>query len=248
MPGNEPNFVAIIPARGGSKGIPGKNIKEFLGKPLLAWTVEVALESGVFSRIILSTDDEEIARVGREFGVEAPFLRPAELAQDTALTAPAIRHAIEWLSDSEGCAAEYLMVLEPTAPARRPFHVREAAELLLDSGADSVASVSEVPQHYNPAKVLQLHSDGTLGGIDGTHIRDMVHRRQDLSPYFAFDGLLYACKTSVVLNDPPTLWGDIVHAYIVDQKYNVDLDTTEDWIIGEAQAADILGAERRLYE
>lgn len=232
--------IAVIPARGSSKGIPRKNIKEFLGKPLLAWTVEAARESGLFERLILSTEDEEIARIGREFGAEVPFRRPQKLAEDTTPTAPVVRHAIEWLRHHEGWTPDFVMVLEPTSPGRRAFHIREAATLLQKSGADSVASVSEVPHHYVPTKVLKLHSDGTITGIDGTHLRDMIHRRQDLPKYYALNGLIFSCKTELVLKNRPTLWGEKVLAYVVDPKYCVDLDRPEDWAPAEAKLRRIL--------
>ena len=214
-----------------------------MGKPLFAWTVGVARESGIFERVILSTEDERIAQIGRAFDAEVPFLRPLELAEDTTLTAPVIRHAIEWLKHHEEWIPDFVMVLEPTSPARRAFHIHEAAGLLVRSGADSVASVSELPQHYNPVKVLKLHSDWTITGIDGTLIRDMIHRRQDLPTYYAFSGLIFACKTGVLSADPPTLWGEKVLAYVVNKKYNLDIDSPEDWLVAEARMRNTLEEE-----
>ncbi len=240
------SWVAVIPARGGSKSIPHKNIKEFLGKPLLAWTIEVARDSGLFNRVLLSTDDPEIARAGKEFGAEAQFLRPAELAQDTTLTAPVIRHALEWVKSQGQGMPEFVMVLEPTSPARQTFHLREAAALLEKSGADSVASVSELPHHYSPSKILKLEKDGSIAGIDGTPIHKMIHRRQDLPLYYAFDSGLFSCKMELVLSDPPTLWGKRVLGYRVDPKYSVDLDSLEDWVPAEEKVRQLFQEERRL--
>lgn len=233
-------FLAVIPARGGSRGIPRKNIKEFLGKPLLAWTVEVARASGVFERVLLSTEDKEIARIGRAFGAEVPFFRPKSLAEDTAPTAPVIQQAVEWLKEHEGWTPDVVMILEPTSPSRRTFHIHEAARLLVTTDADSLASVSEVPHHYNPLKVLRRDERGQLVGIQGTHVRDMIHRRQELPTYYAFNGLIFACKTELVLRDPPTLWGDKVLGYVVDPKYGVDLDYPEEWALAEAKLKPIL--------
>jgi CMP-N-acetylneuraminic acid synthetase len=231
------SVLGVIPARGGSKGIPRKNIRMFLGKPLLAWTIEVARESGILDRMIVSTDDEEVAAVGRSCGAEVPFLRPAALAGDDAPTAPAIRHAVERLAEDDGWRPDLVAVLEPTSPARRPEHVREALSLLVEHGADSVASVSEVPHHYSPLKVLKLTGGGEIAGIDGTAIRDMIHRRQDLPPYYAFNGLIFACCTAVLMRDPPTLWGERVVGYVVEDRYRFDIDTPEDWITAEARMA-----------
>src|SRR3989344_694173 len=109
-------FLGVITARGGSKGIPGKNIKPMLGKPLIAYTIEAALASQVFDRLIISTDDPEIARVAKEHGCEAPFMRPPELAEDKTPHLPVMRHAVEWLKDNEGYSPDYAMILQPTSP------------------------------------------------------------------------------------------------------------------------------------
>ncbi len=241
--GRKVSILGIVPSRGGSKTIPRKNIKEFLGKPLLVWTIEVAKESGVFDRLILSTEDEEIAQTGRVFGAEVPFLRPQELARDATPTAPVVRHAVEWLSIHEGWIPQFVMVLEPTSPGRQAFHIREAATLLQTSGGDSIASISEVPHHYVPIKLLELREDGMINGIDGTPVRNMIHRRQDLPQYYGFDGLIYACKAELVMTEPPTLWGEKVVGYVVDSKYSVDLDRPEDWAVAEAKLREILCEE-----
>ena len=237
-------ILAVIPARGGSRGIPRKNVKPFAGKPLLAWTVEAAQDSGVFARIILSTEDEEIAHIGKRYGAEVPFLRPPELAQDATPTAPVIQHAVEWLKDHEAWQPEVVMVLEPTSPCRRPFHLQEAARLLSTGRADSLASVSAVPHHYVPDKLLTVQADGTLSGLNGVPIQDMIHRRQDLAIYYAFNGLVFACRTDLVLRDPPSLWGQHVQAYVVDSKYSVDLDRPQDWAAAEGRFQWLISEER----
>ena len=226
-------ILAVIPARGGSKGVPRKNIKVLAGKPLLAWTIEAAQASGIFERILLSTDDEDIATVGRRWGAETPFLRPCELAGDETPTALVIRHAVEWLKQHERWLPRYVVVLEPTSPSRRPAHIREAIDLLRRRDADSVASVSQVPHHYVPMKLVRLQSDGTVIGIDGTPVREMIHRRQDLPTYYAFNGLIFACKAELLWREPPTLWGEKVLAYVVDSTYNLDIDVPEDWPVAE---------------
>jgi len=233
-------MITVIPARGNSKGILRKNSRQFLGKPLVAWTIEAARESAVFDRVIVSTEDEEIARIGRAFGAEVPYLRPRELSEDTTPTAPVVRDTLEWLRNYDRWSPDFVMVLEPTSPGRRPFHLREAANVLQRSGADSVASVSEVPHHYVPSKVLKVQSDGTFRGFDETHPRDMIHRRQDLPKYYALNGLIFSCKTEWVLMDPPTLWGEKVLAYLVDPKYTLDLDRPEDWAPAETRLQQIL--------
>jgi CMP-N-acetylneuraminic acid synthetase len=239
------DFLAVIPARDGSKSIPRKNTRDFLGKPLLAWTIETARVSGVFARVILSTEDQEIAEIGKAYGAQVPFRRPADLAQDTTPTAPVIRHTVEWLRDNEGWSPEYVMILEATSPSRRVFHIREGAELLRTSGADSVASVSVVPHHYNPLKILRRADDGAITGIQGAPIREMIHRRQDLPTYHAFNGLIFSCRERVLQADPPTLWGERVVGYVVDEKYNLDIDTPADWAVSEWRMRKILEEEKQ---
>jgi len=233
-------FFAVIPARGSSKGIPRKNIREFLGKPLLAWTVEAARTSGVLERVILSTEDEEIAQIGKTYGAEVPFLRPKELAEDKTKTASVIQHTLQWHQDHTGWLPEFVVILEPTSPTRQPFHIREAAKLLIESGADSVASVSEVPHHYVSTKLLRLLSNRTLVGVDGSHPKDMVHRRQDLPKQYAFNGLVFSCRTSYLFKNLPTLWGEKVVGYLTEAKYAIDLDVPEDWGPAETRMRQIL--------
>src|SRR3989344_2196891 len=131
------DILGIIPARGGSKVIPRKNIKPFLGKPLIVWAIAALKESGVVSRIIVSTDDDEIASVARAYGAEVPFMRPAELAEDSTPTLPVLVHALSWLKENEGYTPEYVVLFEPTSAGKRPFHIREVVETLLQTGADS---------------------------------------------------------------------------------------------------------------
>src|SRR3989344_3893142 len=173
-------FLGVITARGGSKGIPGKNIKPLLGKPLIAYTIEAAQESGVFDRIILSTDDPAIAEVAKKYGCEVPFIRPKELAEDNAQHLPVMRHAIQWLKEHEGYEPDYTMILFPTCPFRQPEHIREAVDIILKTGADSVLGVSRVPGHFNPYRSMDKGVDGKLVLVNGQPVRKRIMRRQDL--------------------------------------------------------------------
>src|SRR3989344_5310224 len=141
-------ILGLITARGGSKSIPKKNIKFLCGKLLIAYTIDEAKKSGVFDRIILSTDDKEIADVGRKFGVEVPFMRPKKLAKDKTPTLPVLIHAISWLRENENYFPDYIMLLQPTSPFRNSDHIREAKELIEKSGADSVVGVGKIPEAY----------------------------------------------------------------------------------------------------
>ncbi|MBI3306191.1 MAG: acylneuraminate cytidylyltransferase family protein [Candidatus Omnitrophica bacterium] len=233
------NCLALIPARGSSKSIPRKNIKLFNGKPLLAWTIECAQESNAFERIILSTDDQEIAELGKKYKAEVPFLRPEEFATDAAPTALAVRHALEWLWEHQREKPDFVMVLEPTSPLRQPSHIQEALKLLSKPAIDSVASVSRVPQHYVPEKILKIMPNGVLLGLGEMPIRRMIHRRQDLPVYYGFNGLIFACRRELLFKNPPTLWGDKVFPLVTEDKYTADLDNPEDWLPAEAKMRDI---------
>lgn len=235
--------LAVIPARQGSRGIPGKNIRPFLGRPLLAWTVEAAKESGACDRIVLSTDGAEVAEIGRQCGAVAPFLRPTELAGDAAPTAPVIRHAVDWFAAHERWTPELVVVLEPTSPSRRGFHIREAIARLRETGADSLASVTEVPHHYHPDVALARQADGTLVGMRGTPVIRLPNRRQDLPACYAFNGLIWACRTEIVRRDPPTLWGERVQSYVVEPRYSIDLDRPEDWAAAEARCQELMESD-----
>ena len=167
--------LGIIPARGGSKGIPNKNLRELAGRPLLAYTVDAAQESGVIDRLILSTDSGEIAELGRSLGVEVPFMRPVELAQDDTAMLPVLKHAVAQL-EAGGWQPEIIVLLQPTAPLRKAQHIAEAVGLLQEESCDSVVSVVEVPGHYVPHFVMKIE-EGKLDFFlpEG----ERVTRRQD---------------------------------------------------------------------
>lgn len=135
--------LAIIPARGGSKGIPKKNIKEIAGKPLIAWSIEQALNSSSIERVIVSTDCEDIAAVAREYGAEVPFMRPAHLANDTAATEPALLHTLEWLAEHENYHPDYTVLLQATSPVRKDDAIDSAIKKIIEKKADSLLSVCE---------------------------------------------------------------------------------------------------------
>lgn len=228
-------ILGVITARGGSKSIPRKNIKELAGKPLIAWTIEAAKESGVFDRIILSTDDEDIAEVGRRYGVEVPFMRPAELAQDTTPHLPVMQYAVQWLKDQEGYEPDFVCILQPTAPLRQAWHLGEAVDLLKKTGADSVVSMVEIPGHFSPYWAVKVDEQG-LGQllVSGDPIWRRIPRRQSLPKAYAHSGAIYLFRTALLF-DPaePNFYGDKVAAYIMEDKYSVNIDRPEDWELAE---------------
>lgn len=142
-------ILGIIPARGGSKGIPGKNIRLLNGKPLIHYSICAAQQSGLVDRLILTTDSVEIAQVGKELGAEVPFIRPAELARDDTPMFPVLEHVVKFI-EGEGWQADIILLLQPTAPLRQPDQIQAAVQMLTDTKCDSVVSVVQIPQHYSP--------------------------------------------------------------------------------------------------
>jgi len=242
----ENNILGLIPARGGSRRVPRKNIKEFLGKPLLFWTIEAARESGVLKRLILNTDDPEIAQIGKDYGVKVPFMRPKELAQDDTPIFSVIKHTVEWLKDKEGFMPEWIILLEPSSPGHRPFHIREAIELIgKRDDIDSLVGISEIPSHYSPFKALKMNEkDMIFRYSDSEPIRNLIHRNQDLSKLYFINSALYAFKTENLFSARPSLWGDRALGYLMDSKYALDIDTLEDWIMAEVKMKRILEEEK----
>lgn len=236
-------ILGIVTARGGSKRVPRKNIKEFCGKPLLAWTAEAGKASGVLDRFILSTDDEEIAAVGREYGLEVPFMRPAELANDTAGSYVTVKHAVEWLKEHEGYEAPWVILLEPSSPGRQPFHIREVAELVSKPGVrfDSLLGIAKMPGHYSYLKEMQRDEQGIITRVgDGAILRDLIHRNQDIPVTYYFNSAVYAFKTENLFDGNNSLWGNSSYGYLMDEKYSTDIDTPEDWLIAEAKMKALL--------
>jgi len=229
-----PKILGIITARGGSKGVPGKNIKLLGGKPLIAYTVESAQKSGVFDRIILTTDDQKIADMAKKYGCEVPFMRPAELAGDAVQHLPVLRHAVQWLKDNEGYSPEYTMTLQPTSPFRQPEHIRQSVDLILKTGADCVLGVSEIPGHFSPHKAMTMEANGKLTLFNGKPVKKRIMRRQDLPETYYSNGLIYLYKTdNLFRNEENAFFGDDVRALVINAKYGVDVDTPDDWEMAE---------------
>jgi CMP-N,N'-diacetyllegionaminic acid synthase len=230
--------LAVIPARGGSKGIPGKNLKLLAGKPLIVYTLEAADLSGVFDRLIVSTDDRAIAEVAQAHGCEVPFLRPPELARDDTPHLPVMQHAVAWLRDHEAYQPDAVMILQPTSPLRRPEDMRDAVALLGQSGADSVLSVSEVPAHMHPMRMLRVSADGSATLFaTGEPVRRRINRRQDLPAAWVMNGAIYAFRTAVLFAEEPSLYGDRTVAIKMPAPYGISIDDPDDWEVAEAVLA-----------
>jgi YrbI family 3-deoxy-D-manno-octulosonate 8-phosphate phosphatase len=227
--------LALIPARGGSKGIPRKNIRLFAGYPLIAWSIAAAKQSELVTRIIVSTDDEEIATVAREYGAETPFLRPIELAQDKTIDLPVFEHALKWLEDVEGYHPEIVAQLRPTSPIRPRTMVDDAIRILLEhADADCVRGV--VPAAQNPFKMWRFNGErkplNPLLEMEG--IPEPYNApRQILPPVYWQTGHIDAIRDATIAQKK-SLTGDVIYPLLIDPKYTVDIDTLSDWAKYEA--------------
>ena len=217
-------ILAIIPARGGSKGIPGKNIKLLGGKPLLQYTVESAKESALLSRVILSSDDPEIIAVGKELGLEVPFVRPAELAGEATSSLGVSKHTLEELC-SQGREYDAVCLLQPTPPFRSTGLIDKAIEKFRSGNYDSLISVREVPAEFNPHWTYE-ELEGKLKIATGDE--EIISRRQDLPKAYHRDGAVYITKTSVLL-EQNSLYGKNIGYIDTTGSVYVNIDTEEDW-------------------
>lgn len=219
-------ILGLITARGGSKGVPRKNIRLLGGKPLLAYTAEAALRAEKLSRVVLSTEDEEIAETGRKYGLDVPFMRPAHLAGDKTPTLPVIVDALERLA-GEGDLYDAVCLLQPTNPLRRAEDIDACIEVFARSDADAVVSVLRVPAEFNP-KWVYWRDDGDGRLWLSTGEKEPVTRRQDLPPAFYRDGSVYVTRSRVIL-ETGSLYGERVLSYEMNPEFSINIDTEEDW-------------------
>ena len=231
-------ILAIIPARGGSKGIPRKNIRSFRGYPLIAWSIAAARLSDLVTRVIVSTDDEEIASVARAWGAETPFLRPAEFAQDRTTDLPVFEHALRWLAEHENYQPDMVIQLRPTSPIRPSTCVDDALRILLQhADADSVRGV--VPAGQNPHKMWRLPG-GEHGPMRNLLAVEGIEEpynapRQILPDVFWQTGHIDAIRPAVILGG--SMSGKTIYPLLIDPKFTVDLDNLNDWMRAEWLAA-----------
>ncbi len=214
--------LAIIPARGGSKGIPLKNIVPLGGKPLIAHTIEAAKMASSIQRVVVSTESQEIAQVARQYGAEVPFLRPAELARDDTPTLPVIQHVLAELQASEGIKPEIIVLLQPTSPLRSAEDIDRAVKQLEETGADSVVSLC-VAQHH-PAWMKRVDGDRVLPFLENA---PEYTRRQDMPTVYRLNGAIYVTRRRILLEQNRILGPD-TRALIMDAESSVDIDTPFD--------------------
>ena len=212
--------LAVIPARGGSKAIPDKNLADLAGRPLIDWTIQAAKSSRLIDRVIVSTDSEAIADAAKRSGASVPFKRPAELSDDSSSGTLAVIHAVRWLGDTEGYDPDVVICLQPTSPFRTSRDIDQALSLLREKNADAVVSVTAAESHpYWMKKVL---ADGRLSrwlDVDGSSIV-----RQELPAVWTLNGAIYAAKRTVLL-ERGTWYTDSCYAYVMPAERSLDIDT-----------------------
>lgn len=218
--------VAIIPARGGSKRIPRKNIKEFCGKPMIAWSIEAAKASGCFDQIIVSTDDDEIARVARAWGATVPFMRPAELADDFTGTLPVMRHAVEWLNQNDG-PVEYACCVYATAPFVLAQDLEEGLRLLKDTGSSYAFSVTSYA--FPIQRAIRITENGRVAMFNPEHFQT---RSQDLEEAWHDAGQFYWGTAEAWCEERP-IFGEGSAPVKLPRHRVQDIDTPEDWVRAE---------------
>lgn len=223
--------LAVILARGGSKGIPNKNIKDLCGKPLIAYTIEAALASGIFSHVVVSTDSPKIAEASKAFGALVPFMRPDELSQDHVWSRDALRHAVLECEKLYSKTYDYVVELPCVAPLRNETHIREAVNKLLETKSDSVISVCQM-QDKHPVRMKRIVED-TLQDFCKEFPEGEGSRRQDLEPCFIRNGAIYSMTRSCIV-DKFSRNGEVSRPYIMDELHSVNIDSMIDFYLAEA--------------
>jgi CMP-N,N'-diacetyllegionaminic acid synthase len=238
------NIVAIIPAKGDSKRVPGKNLRMMLGKPLVAWAIEAAKKSSMVGRVIVSTSDEKIAEVARKYGAEVPFMEPVEIAASGGNIEGALLHAVEWLKKNENYVPDAVVLLQTTNPLRRSADLDNAIEQFEKSGADSTITVCEALGNHNPAWMLmkdERHGARMFNGADIRSISSMWS--QDLPKCYLRNDIAYVFKPSNLYQTPPNLYGDRVDLLVMDEIFDTDINTPEDWHMTEDKLRRLVEAE-----
>lgn len=224
------SVLAVIPARGSSKGVPRKNIKELAGKPLIAHTIEPAREVERLTDIVVSTEDEEIAEIAKSYGAQVPFMRPKALAEDMALTYPVVMHALEEMERRRGASYDAVLLLQPTTPLRRASHIDQALDMLSSKPCDSVVSVVEI-SHYHPFHMKRLIGDRLVSYID-QGFEDM-RPRQVLPPVYLRNGAIYLSRREVLVRDQ-SLVGPHCLGMVMAEEESVNIDGPLDFLLAAA--------------
>lgn len=223
-----PQVLALIPARGGSKSIPRKNIRPLAGYPLIAYSIVAGLAAETVTRVLVSTDDPEIAGIARQFGAETPFLRPAEFSQDQTPDLPVFQHALQWLDENEGWQPEIIIQLRPTSPFRRVMHIDQAIYRLLEHPeADAVRTVCEPFQ--NPFKMWRIQADGFMQPLVDIGVPEPYNMpRQALPEVYWQTGYVDAAWSDTILHKN-SMTGERILPLVIDPSEWIDIDSADDW-------------------
>jgi CMP-N-acetylneuraminic acid synthetase len=219
-------FLGIIPARGGSKSIPKKNIKKLLDKPLIQYTIDAVQSSKLIDRCIVSTDSQEIANYCKQAGIDTPFLRPADLSSDTAKSIDVVLHALAYLKKEENYIPDYIVLLQPTSPLRLGSDIDEAIQLMANNKtADSLVSVVEVPHNFHPQKIMTEKS-GYVHNVSGM---DGFDRRQDMNTLYARNGAaIYIARFALIMERKKFIGSGCI-PYLMPKERSIDIDDDFDW-------------------
>ncbi len=222
-------ILAVITARGGSKGVPMKSIKELCGKPLIAYTIETSKKSKLITELIVSTDNKEIKDISERYGAAVPFMRPDELSGDKVPHLPVMKHAIEFMEEKSGVTYDYVVILQPTSPFRTVDDLDGTIEKLIKTEADSAVSIVRLEGDEHPIKAKKL---------EGNFVRSFCIeepegvRRQDLEPAYRRSGAVYAMRRNLLMRDNK-LYGEKIAGYVVPRERSIDIDSMEDWNLAE---------------
>ena len=224
---NEKDILAIIPARGGSKGVPRKNIKDLCGKPLIQYTIEAAKKSKYIDRIIVSSDDSEILNTVKNVGIDVPFIRPNEISKDDTPSMDVIMHCLEWLRRNENYIPKYICLLQCTSPFRDEKHIDEAIEKMISENGSSIVSVCE--SEVSPYCMKKIEN-GKL--IDFINNNEAYSRRQELPKVYQLNGAIYISEINNLLENKKW-YTDNTLGYVMDSASSLDIDTSMDFKIAE---------------
>ena len=226
---NKNNYIAIIPARGGSKRLPGKNLMPIAGKPLIVWTIEAALESGIFDRVLVTTDSEEIAEISIRAGAEVPFLRPSDLAVDSTTTIDVLTHIIDTLKLSGEMSFSHLTLLQPTSPLRDAGNIKNAIDFLEKNEADAVISICKT--EHSPLWSNILPSNNSLENF----IPDEIQKKpsQDLPAHYRLNGAVYICNVKRMMEEKTLFLPHNCFGYVMSRKDSIDIDDQVDFDLAE---------------
>lgn len=228
---NGKNIIAVIPARAGSKGLPGKNIRELCGKPLIAWSIEAGLGSKYIDEVMVTTDSEEIARIAKALGASVPFIRPAELANDKSSSFDVIKHALNYYASERRKTFEYVVLLEPTSPLRDKDDIDMAIEQLLSTPeASAVVGICKTESQH-PAFLVRKDENNYLVGYENKDMK--VLRRQEISDVYFFEGSVYVSNTNALLTHQ-SFYHDRTLGYEVPKWKSLEIDDIDDFVMVEA--------------